>query len=187
MLILNKLIAEGAYRLCYEHPDHKEWCVRVPKKSGDYKVLKLELTNYHKVKKVLSKYITAYQEDLVETNYGLGLVSELLRDDNGKISEPIYEYMKNMDEDLSVQLKDFFSILIYTQTFFFDFNLKNFIIQIKNGKKELKFIDLKSLNMNRSWSFLQLEHVIPALALWKMKRRMKRFYEEIKQPYPFEN
>ena len=65
--------------------------------------------------------------------------------------------------------------------------LKELVEGIKNGKKELKFIDLKSLNMNRSWSFLQLEHVIPALALWKMKRRMKRFYEEIKQPYPFEN
>lgn len=187
MLVLKKIISEGAFRVCYEHPENPEWCIRVAKKKDNLKVLKLELANFQKVKNILSDYVTSYQEELVDTDLGLGLVSELLRDDDGKISESVYEYRENMDKDLSRQLKDFFSILIYTQTFFFDFNLKNLIVRVKNGKLQLKFIDLKSLNKNRSWSFLQLERVIPTLALWKMKRRIKRFYDEINQPYPFKN
>lgn len=187
MLTLNKMISEGAFRVCYEHPENPKWCIRVAKKQDNLKVLKLELENYRKVKAHLAAYLTAYEEELVDTDLGLGLVSELLRDDDGKISQPVYQYAENMDSDLSRQLKDFFSILVYTQTFFFDFNLKNFIVRIKDGRKQLKFIDLKSLNKNRSWSFLQMERVIPALAMWKMKRRIKRFYEEISQPYPFEN
>ena len=80
-------------------------------------------------------------------------------------------------KELKTELDFFVYNLIQHDLFFYDFNLKNFVIQIKNGKKKLKFIDLKSFESNKSWSFLKMEILIPQLARTIMIRRIKRLYQ----------
>lgn len=58
--------------------------------------------------------------------------------------------------------------------------LKNFVVQIKDGRKNLYYTDLKSLNNYKSWSFLKLEKIIPSLAKYLMVRRIKRLLIQLK-------
>ncbi|MDD4556446.1 MAG: YrbL family protein [Alphaproteobacteria bacterium] len=175
MLILENCIGNGAVRECYIHPFDKSKCVKVLSSSKDYRILKREIKYYPYIQAILGDFIVEYENELVQTNKGLGLVCELLRDDNDELSKPISSY--KMDKELKTELDFFVYNLIQHDLFFYDFNLKNFVVQIKNGEKKLKFIDLKSFESNKSWSFLKMEILIPQLARTIMIRRIKRLYQ----------
>lgn len=178
MLELSKFINKGETRICFEHPFIRNKCVKVASKHKDEKFLQKEIDNYFMVKNELSGHIVSYETNLVQTNFGQGLICDLLRDDNGQISKTLSEYLcyKTLDEDLSCQLSHFVYCLLEHNIYFYDFNLKNFIVQIKNGKKFLYYTDLKSLNNYKSWTFLKFERIIPPLAKYLMIRRIKRLF-----------
>jgi len=179
ILILKDLIGKGATRECYLHPTDANKCVKIPIKCNNTKTLTRELKYYFIIKSTINEFIVEYDQTLVETNKGLGLVCELLKDDNGKLSKPITFYINNgtIDKELQSEFHYFVYQLIEHKLYFYDFNLKNFVVQIKNGKKNLKYIDLKSYDNNKSWTFLKLEKIISPLAEKIMIRRLKRLYK----------
>lgn len=179
MLILKDFIGKGATRNCYLHPDNPKKCVKVlidPKKT---KLLKRELASYLILHEPMRDFITEYDTELAETDKGPGLVSELLKNDDGSLCKPIWKYMKQgrIDPTLDEELKAFTRLLLRHKLYFYDFNVNNFVVQVRNGAKKLKYIDLKSYNNNKSWTFLKLEKVFSPLAKIIMVRRLKRFYQ----------
>ncbi len=184
MLILEKRIGLGAVRECYEHPADKTKCVKVLIPPADVSVFEKEFKNYFAVKDVLADYIIPCEKELVETNKGKGMVCDLLVDDDGSRSKMIYEYRG--DEEVENCLDAFVGCILKNKLFFYDFNVYNFAVQIINGEKKLKYIDLKSFRHNNTWCFLKLENIFDFLARIIMVRRLKRLYQEMgfKQP-PF--
>ena len=176
MLILNPsdLISTGM-RECYYHPENPDLCVKVPIRKHDAEiVLRRELSTYNQVKEILSEFVIPYNPELVETNRGLGIVCHLLRNEDKSIAKSLYEYRLTgeISEDVVEQICRFYWVCLKNRLYFYDLNSKNFLIQIKSGRKYIKYSDLKSYR--RTQSLLQFDNFIPLLAAMKMRRRLKR-------------
>jgi hypothetical protein len=169
-------IGQGASRKCYQHPKNPDKCVKVALDSEGEHHNQYELQAYAVLKGELTDYIVEYDEALVETDQGPGLVCGLLKDADGRISQSLMEYMEHntLSDDLKRQIDDFFSLLLSRKLNFYDFNVKNFIIQKKAEGERLVYIDIKGYN--RTKSRLKLEDLFPPVGRRKMKRRMARFY-----------
>ncbi len=178
MLILRDFIGKGATRLCFAHPSCSQKCVKIVSRSKDAHLLEEELRTYSFVKTYLNEYIPEYDRELVDTNFGKGLVCELLKDDDGMCSKTLGDYCRDRSvvSEIVGQLWHFAYCLAEHDIFFYDFNMKNFVVQRKNGKLCLRFIDLKSYNKYKSWMFLRLEKVVTPLARYLMLRRLKRLF-----------
>ena len=173
------LISSGA-RACYYHPHDPGLCVKVPlRQDNAIQVLQREVAAYHHVKDVLREYVIPCQDELVQTSRGIGIVCTLLRDEDGSISKSLRDYVieGSLTDDMIRQLRGFFQICARHNLFFYDLNAKNFLIERRAGKDQLKYIDLKSYR--RTQSFLQLYNLIPALGRMKMRRRMKRLFKHL--------
>lgn len=186
MLQLQKIIGRGASRICYEHPQSPNLCVKIYTKKGyGEKELKEEIKIYQEVKNKLSPYICHYEEELVPTNQGLGLVTEIIRDDNLDTSQSLGLKYPHITEEYYQQLDDFCHRLIENKIYFYDFNVANFVVQEKDKHQYLKYIDLKSYKKYKPWTYLRLERIIPYLAHTALKQRIKKLYKIIKRPYRF--
>ena len=86
--------AMGGYRVCYVHPGDEGLCVKVPRRDDERCRLKQwrELEDYASLKKrgseALFDRIPAI-EGVVETDLGVGIVSSLCRDADGRISRSL--------------------------------------------------------------------------------------------------
>lgn len=188
MLKLTTLIGKGATRECYAHPHKKEKCVKIfPKSELARASFCKELEVYRTVRPFLGNYICTYDSELVNTDKGIGLVSELILDDDGKTSRPLISYLINnlINDEIIEQINNFTALLLKHNLFFYDFNLMNFVIQNKDGHHHLRYIDMKSFRRYKSWSFLGLERISPVVARRIMIRRLKQMYKKLKLPFPF--
>ncbi len=179
ILKLSKFISKGATRICFEHPKDKSLCVKVVSRFKDEYILQKELNIYNQIKYVLKEYLVEYKDKLVDTNFGKGVVCEVLRDDNNEYSKTLSFYKEALDDEVINQLWHFAYKLIEYDIFFYDFNLNNFIIQIKQGKKKLYYTDIKSFNHYKPYVYLRIERFIPFIARHIMIRRLKRFFYNI--------
>lgn len=179
MLILEKFIGKGATRICFEHPADSNKCIRVAVRYKEEYLLERELKAYQRIKVFLDDYLVEYEDKLIDTKLGKGIVSELLRDDNNQYSKTLDQYVYNaqLKEKIVAQVIDFAQRLFAHDIFFYDFNLENFIVQIKNGEPYLKYTDLKSFEKYKPWTYLKLEKVIKPLARHLMKRRIKKLFK----------
>ncbi len=182
MLELTKFIAKGATRLCFEHPENKNLCAKVYVRFKDEKLLKRDLQVYSYVKDELKDYVVYHQEQIVQTNLGKAIIAKLLRDDDDSYSKTLnYYYEHNIiDAEIISQLYHFAYKLVEHDIFFYDFNLNNFTIEAKNGKKKLYYTDIKSFERYKSWGFLKLEKIVPFIARYIMKKRLKRLFLNLK-------
>ena len=126
--------------------------------------------------------LDSVENEIISTNQGPGLVCELLRDDNGSYSKSLYYWLfqNKIDYEIISQLWHFSYCLIEHDIFFYDFNLKNFIIQKRNNHKFLYYTDLKSFENYKSWTFLKLEKIITPLARYLMIKRLRRLFKTLK-------
>lgn len=166
-------------RDCYFHPLDKEKCVKVVKNRRDLGVLQRELHVYNKVKGTLSLFICHYDNQLIETDKGPGVVVELFRDDDGQVSPKLSVFLESQSIDSSIrkQFDTFFKQLLDNRLYFTDFNLDNFLMVRKKGQIHIKYIDLKSYRLTRS--FIKHEVFLPFLWRSKTTRRINRFYQRI--------
>lgn len=178
MLFLNKFIGKGATRICFEHPECPDKCVKIMVRAKNEQQLLRELQVYSLVEGYLSEYLPRYESQIVKTSLGKGLVCDLLRDDDGGYSKTLGRYLAagTIDEELVNQLWHFSYCLIEHDLFFYDFNLQNFVVQVKGGHKLLRYTDLKSYNNYKSWTFLRLEKIVVPLARRLMQHRLKKLF-----------
>lgn len=99
-LTLNEidLIARGWHRECYQHPDDEHRCVKIVV-NGDETETKREQAYYQFLEKSLSDWRSVPRfHGNVETNLGQGAVFDLVRDDDGKISRTLGDYLGHQHE-----------------------------------------------------------------------------------------
>ncbi len=181
MLILERIINKGARRLCLHHPHDPNKCVKVAMNYKHVWQLENELEGYKKTKHLLADFLPEYEEELVETNLGPGLVCELIRNDDGTVSPWLVDDMRKgaISPDIVEQLQRYADIVIQNNIPLYDPNPCNFLIQIKNGKKRVVFSDMKSYNDYKPWVYLHLEKVIPALNRRILKRRLAKLFQKL--------
>lgn len=186
MLILKDLISHGRVRACYYHPTDNRLCVKVALNKKNEKLIRKDLNNNSLFRKTIAPYVPRYYK-LIKTNKGLGLTTDLIYDDDNRLSPRLCDWKRtghSITKELKKQFDDFFGRLFRYRLWFYDFNDENFLIRTHKGRQYLYFVDTKSLNRNNSWSFLKLEYFVPFLARIRMKRRTCRFYEQNKLETP---
>lgn len=189
MLKLERIINMGARRLCLYHPENPTKCVKVAMHYKNVWQLKNELLGYKKTKDLLKDYLPEYEEELVETNLGPGLVCELVCNDDGTVSRWLVDNLRNnsISQDIVDQIKRYADIVISNNIPLYDPNPCNFLVQIKNGKERIVFSDMKSYNDYKPWVYLHLEKVIPALNRRILKRRLAKLLATVERVYQISN
>lgn len=181
MLKLERIINKGGRRLCLYHPDNPGKCVKVAMNHRHTWQLQNELDAYKKVKNLLQEFLPEYEENLVETNLGPGLVCDLITDDNGEPSQWLFHYVRDrkLTPEIMEQLEKYARIVSENGIPFYDPNPCNFLIQNKGGKQRLLFSDMKSYDDYKPWTYLHLERWIPWLKRYIVRKRMESLFKKI--------
>lgn len=176
MLQLSHIINKGATRLCLYHPERADVCVKVSIERGGSQALYRDLAAYEALLPQIGDYLPGYERELVKTNLGLGLVCELIMDDDGKPSPSLLMCCTagKLTPEIAAEVRKFCANCVEKNIPLYDMNLKNFMLQTKGGKTRLLFVDLKCYNRYKGWCFLHLERVVPALSRIVLKRRSAR-------------
>ncbi len=184
MLILEEkhIIGQGKDRICYIHPDDSDKCVKIIKVNRSHKQSIREHSYYkfmerkNKDMRFLSKFYGK-----VNTNLGFGLVFELCRDSDIKISNSIGYYFENnlYEESLSIidNLKKLRKNLTKNTIVFTDFNSNN--ILYKTETKTIMVIDGIG-----NYDFIKISDYFERLAKNKINRRFDRFEKKLFTKYP---
>ena len=189
VLLLQERIGHGATRDCWQHPMHDNLCVKVNLENRKNNSLLYEIYVYERIKHLLPGFVAAVHPELIETDKGQGLVSELVRDEDGRISPSLREYFKSggdMKEILN-PLNRIIKRMIVRNIFFLDLNTGNFAVQTLHGKKTVIMIDIKSLNRAGFVGFLHLERIFAPLARNIMFRRIRRLYNDLGLEFPYDD
>lgn len=182
MLYLTEYIGGSAVRECYVHPLDRNLCVKVVKHKADLPELTREISVAKLLAPYLKDYIVRYDDGLVETDKGLGLVCELVRnEDDGELALSLAQYQERFGaDDVEPELRKVLESLIRDNLFFYDFNRSNFVVKrMASGGKKVVFIDLKGFHKNHYMGFLKMERFIAPLARNIMFRRMRTLYREL--------
>lgn len=182
MLYLTECIGGSAVRKCYVHPLDKNLCVKIVQKMEDLSELMREVNVAELLTPYLKDYIVRYDNELVETDKGQGLVCGLVRnEDDGELAMSLAQYQECFGaKDVEPELRKILECLIRNNLFFYDFNRSNFVVQrLKSGRKKVVFIDLKGFHKNHYMGFLKMERFIAPLARNIMFRRMRTLYLEL--------
>ena len=182
MLYLTEYIGGSAVRECYVHPLDRNLCVKVVKHKADLSELTREISVAKLLAPYLKDYIVRYDDGLVETDKGHGLVCELVRnEDDGELALSLAQYQERFGaDDVEPELRKVLESLIRDNLFFYDFNRSNFVVKrMASGGKKVVFIDLKGFHKNHYMGFLKMERYIAPLARNIMFRRMRTLYREL--------
>ena len=96
-------IGEGEIRFCYEYPQNKSLCIKIPRPETTREYTNKELLYFNKLsKRNKANYKYPFYSDFhkeEETNLGLGQIFDLVRDEtNGEISKTLEFYLIDSHE-----------------------------------------------------------------------------------------
>lgn len=144
-------IGEGEIRVCYEHPQDKSLCIKVPRPEITREYTFKEILYFKKLaKRNKSRYAYPFYSDFYneeETNFGLGQVFDLVRDETtGGISKTLEYYLTKSnviaDEKLEQALGVLKQQMIKYRVFTRDLRARNICCKLKkDGSIELVIID----------------------------------------------
>jgi len=106
------IIGTGRDRVCYEHPIKPELCIKIAKKREKQTRREILYQWILSIRGVDLSLISQYQY-MCETNVGKGAVFELIRNENGDVSETLTQAIKNHTltreqvSELTQNLKDY--------------------------------------------------------------------------------
>ena len=188
-LHLQKRIGRGGTRECWQHPLHDNLCVKVNLEHRKNNSLLYEIRVYERIKNLLPGLIPVIYPDLVETDKGQGLVSDLVRNEDGTVSPSLRECFARGDDmkEILNPLNRIIKRLIVRDIFFLDLNTGNFSVQTVHGKKIVIMTDVKSLNRAGFKGFLHLERIFAPLARNIMFRRIRRLYNSLGLEFPYDD
>lgn len=184
MIYLRDYIGGSSVRECYRHPLFDDKCIKIVKNKKDLPGLLREVRVSKLVAPYLKDYIVEYDDELVETDKGPGLVCGLVRNDDGAVASALTRYqdecLVSLENDIERDLREILRRLITHNLFFYDFNEGNFVVKETCGGNKVVFIDLKGFHKNGYMGFLKMERFIAPMARNIMFRRMRRLYRELK-------
>jgi hypothetical protein len=189
------IFAEGGRRYCFVHPDDPGKCVKTLSPNGDPVKRKREAVWYKKLRP-LSMFDDNARElksfDRLErcgervwehfprcygiqpTNRGDGIVTDLIRDADGPVSQTVRQYVKakGRTSELSAALGRFFSALQELHVITRDILDHNLVVQVAEQSLTIYMIDGFG-----SSDFLHLSQWLPPLGAKKRERKKQRFKE----------
>lgn len=144
-------IGEGEIRFCYEHPQDKNLCIKIPRSETTRAYTNKELLYFKKLsKRNKAKYHYVFYSDFyneAETNLGLGQIFDLVRDEtNGEISKTLEFYLANSngisDDKLNKALELLKQQMIKYRIFTRDLRARNVCCKLcKDNSVKLIIID----------------------------------------------
>ena len=201
-------LGHGHTRDCWLHPADNNLCVKTARADKfKYKACKTaeilyfirhlnfrpsiksvinDMRREAEIYKIINKFLPGraakIYENLIETDKGLGLVCELVKNHDGNISPSLDKYFTSGrdTQKLLTGLNWIAKRMIMRDLFFLDLNRGNFAAKtLSNNKIIIIIIDLKSLNRAGEQSFLHLERIFAPFARIIMYRRLKRLYRNL--------
>ena len=137
------LIGEGRDRLCYQHPDIYDSCVKVAKTSEKQTRRERCYFKYLYFQKKDCRYLAEYQSDC-QTDRGPGAMFRLIRDFNGSISKTLTQCMLDdeiKEDELAILSKNLKKYLFENAICVRDLSPNNVVVQKNEKSNELIIID----------------------------------------------
>lgn len=184
MLDLNNanLIGKGSSRLCYEHPEDKNKCVKITYIDAP-EIIAKEMWHYRRLEhRKTSWNQLARSYGLVETTMGTGAVFSLARDFDGTISTTLDSYLVDQDKtpptkQLSALLQEFRDYMLRECIVVRELKADNIVYQrISANQGHLILID--GIGNNQ---FLPFANHINFLSRKLIMKKWKKFEQNIKK------
>ncbi|WP_159656007.1 YrbL family protein [Vibrio atypicus] len=134
-----KIIGKGSERICYQHPDDHNLCIKVRyrvKRSRDESE-----REYDYAKRLKNPNLAPYALPLewVETSEGKGLVFPLIRDDDGQLSQSLSKVEDK--SQLAALFDEFAQSVLDNRLSVTDLRLQNLVLQKVAGQQRIIMID----------------------------------------------
>lgn len=187
------IFAEGGRRYCFVHPKDPSKCVKTLSPNGDPCKRRTEAVWYKKLRP-LSMFDDNYRElksfqDLEKkgdfvwnhfprcygieaTNRGDGIVTDLIRDKDGRVSKTVRQYVKTTGKtpELLAALEEFFELFRRRTIVTRDFLDHNLVVQIGDGKPVIYMIDGFG-----SSEMIPFSAWVKSVGCRKIERKVERF------------
>ena len=173
-------IGKGKERLCYQHPNHENLCIKISQKSRNrkYEENEKEFSYFNKHLKGSSNLPISEPVDWVQTNLGRGLTFQLIRDHDGSISKDLKTLIAQNQlsyDDAIIGMEQLKQEFCEKMISVIDLNLGNLLLQkISDDEHRLIMID-----------GFGIKNMIPVLYLSKflgrkeITRRFDRYIKEL--------
>ena len=179
-------IAKGSSRICYEHPDFSDRCIKVSLLDNNEESIKEK--NYYKYlenKGISWEYIAKYH-NTIKTDIGDGFVYDLVRDYDGNISKTLSYYLQTEEKTKSIinpliLLNEIKHYLLRENIMVKDFNTKNMMYQ-KTAKDTARLIIVDGLHKDK---IISLSMYIKYFSLKKITTRYDNFENSLYKRYHF--
>ena len=177
--INSEAIGEGQERICYVHPDDPSRLIKVIKGDSD-KQTRREMKLY---RRLMRRKNTDFSQlprfyGKVETNYGRGFVTDLIRDFDGQISNSLYWFFERgiPASEFAAYLEELKQYLLQNQIMISaDMRRTNVLFQkISEEKAQLVVID--GLGNHSAINWFDGFRVVSDS---KITRRWDRFYRQL--------
>jgi len=143
-------INQGTFQKCYTHPENENLCIKIKiNENHEDPRVDREIKYYKKIqkKKIRGSFLARYH-GTIDTNYGLGYVYDLVKDETtNKISSTVAEYLNMPNspishDDLEFKFNEIKNKLIKYKIVIRDLTGKNVCCKIrKDNSIELVIID----------------------------------------------
>lgn len=182
------LIAKGRHRACYQHPDNKNYCIKIHLDPADNLETLREIHYFEHLHEHnaeldgVSDYIGQ-----ITTNLGLGYIYELIRDFDGRVSKTLDYYLSNLAQDNSLMPE----VIVAYQRFkeklqeqsISIMNLKTYNVVFKKvSEQHGQFYLIDNLG---SANLIPLSYYFKKYATSMLKRKFLRFECLVKKNYQF--
>ena len=164
------LIGKGSERVCYQHPENPQLCIKVRyrvKRSRNESEREFDYACRLKHSQTLP---LALPIEWVETNEGKGLIFPLIRDDNGQLSQSLQDWAGQ--PHLTVLFDEFAASILANHLSVTDLRMQNLVVQRVEGKPRIVMIDGYGFTND----FLKYAHKMTRLITHiQTKRRLEKF------------
>jgi hypothetical protein len=192
------IIAKGGHRTCYQHPNDSQKCIKTlhqpwqeinRRKNDPFRHLRKRrhydenLVEHYELKKLKQKLGNQYTEHFpqcfgfIETNQGQGLITDRIRDPDGKTSPTLQAHLRacGQNSEWREAIDEYWNFLHKTRVLVRDPLPRNLMVQrTEHGK--LRIIQIDGFGCS---DFLPFSRWIPALTLKKQHGRRKRMERKI--------
>ncbi len=143
-----KLIGSGSHHDCYEHPDDPALCIKVIHTEDQKKMLRREVS-YHQslLKRNISWSALARYHGAIITNRGIGSVFDVVRDNDGQISQSLHHLLQEQDNELDIdqiaqQINQMIKSFYRQGIVISDLNLRNILVKFDRTQQwQLVLVD----------------------------------------------
>ena len=177
--ITKKPIGMGKERMCFVHPEDPRLAIKIAREKVSQQSQR-EIKFYRKLKKrggVHDRHIPGFH-GLCETNRGVGIVVDLIRNYDGEIARPLNWYLaqgypiEEFEPSLEELKQSFLQNLII---FNHDMTIGNLLVQ-KLSATKVRIVAIDGLGDVVAIDWLD---IFPFLVRRKIERRWQRFMERL--------